>query len=166
MENLLERLSILIGHLRLYISTNNLSTPQGQKIFETAKSLLGVDASPNDIAPDELGCAETVSEVIIKAGFKMPIIVSTKNLYDWLRTKKEWLETTTPIPGDIVISPTGSGGKNGITHGHTGVVGVGGVIMSNSSATGRFEPNFTINRWVAYYQTKGGYPVKYYRRVL
>lgn len=166
MNQLLERLNILIGNLKLFIGANNLSTPQGQKIFETAKSLLGTDASPYDLARDELGCAETVSEILIKAGFKMPILVSTAKLNGWLSTHKEWLEVNTPIAGDVVISPTGQGGLNGVLNGHTGIVGTLGVIMSNSSATGRFEPNYSISSWNSRYAVKGGYPVKYYRRVL
>ena len=32
------------------------------KLYEAARSFIGTDASPNDLAPDELGCAETVNE--------------------------------------------------------------------------------------------------------
>lgn len=166
MNELKERINILIGKLKLLIAIQNISTPQGQKIFETAKKCLGIDASPNDVAPDELGCADTVSNILIKAGFTMPVIISTAKLYDYLNTQNTWVKLDTPLMGDVVVSPTGMGGLNGIKHGHTGIVGTGNVIMSNSSATGTFEPNYTISSWIQKYKVKGGYPIFYFRRML
>lgn len=166
MKNLLERLNILIGKLKLLIVSQNLSTPQGQVIFETAKRYLGLDASPNDLAPDELGCAETVSTLINLAGYEMPFLVSTAELYTYFIHDNKWVKVTSPLAGDIVISPTGMGGQNGISHGHTGIVGSASVIMSNSSATGTFEPNYTISSWTTRYKIKGGFPIYYFRRVL
>ena len=34
------------------------------RLYEAARSFIGTDASPNDLAPDELGCAETVNEIM------------------------------------------------------------------------------------------------------
>lgn len=166
MKDLIERINILIGRLKLMVAEGNLPTDQGAKIFTTAKQWIGMDASPKDVAPDELGCAETVTAILNYAGFQTPVIVSTAKLYEYLSTKVEWMRVYTPIEGDIVISPTGMGGKNGIKNGHVGVVGTGGVIMSNASATGTFEPNYTINSWTNRYSIKGGYPIFYFRRVL
>lgn len=166
MKDLLERLNILIGKLKLLIKTQNLTTSQGQRIYESAKKFIGTDASPHDIAPDELGCAESVTEILRNAGFKMPVIISTIKLHQWFKSKTEWLEVDTPIEGDIIISPTGMGGKNGITNGHVGIVGAFSVVMSNASSTGTFEPNYTIKSWYNRYSIKGGYPVYYFRRVL
>ena len=36
-------------------------------------------------------------------------------------------------------------------HGHTGIVGENGAIYSNSSATGRWTQNWTVNGWLNYY---------------
>lgn len=166
MPELLERINILIGKLKLLIITQNISTPQGQRIFETAKKCIGTDASPNDLAPDELGCADTVSNILIKAGFPMPVLVSTAKLNDYLKTNPNWVSILNPLPGDVVMSPTGQGGLNGIKHGHTGIVGAGDVIMSNASSTGTFEPNFTFSSWNNRYKIKGGYPVLFYRRAM
>ena len=47
-----------------------LTKPDGSarsKLYLTALSCLGTDASPNDIAPDEFGCAETVNAIHKKA---------------------------------------------------------------------------------------------------
>ncbi len=159
MERLKNILQKLIGMVS--VIKENKTTDKGTTIYQRAVSLLGVDASPNDLAPDELGCAETVSNV---AGIQ-PIIISTSALYDYLAKSLDWVEVTLPIPGDILISPTGMGGKNGITHGHTGIVGRQGIVMSNNSYTGKFEANYTIATWTARYKTKGGYPIYYFRNV-
>lgn len=143
----------------------NTPTPKGQKIYETALQCIGIDASPNDLAPDELGCAETVTTILNKAGIQMPVILSTAELFKYLSAGIQWLEVPKPLPGDVIISPTGMGGKNGITHGHTGIMGLDGKIMSNNSYTGTFEKNYTIQSWKARYQNLGGYPVHIFRKV-
>ncbi len=164
---MIEQIKLQLAKLiaKLNIAVKNLPTKEGIKLFETAKSLLGVDASPNDIAPDELGCAETVSNVIKKAGFPFPVIISTKELYAQFSHDEGWLEVPNPLAGDVILSPTGLGGKNGITNGHTGVVGLNDVVMSNSSATGKFEANYTLKTWKARYQDKGGYPILFFRKI-
>ncbi len=164
MDKIKQLLNKLLSFLK--IAESNSPTPQGEAIFKTALKYLNTDVSPNDIAPDEYGCAESVSNVIIKAGFSMPIIVSTAELYKFLLKADEWLQIEKPLRGDCIISPTGMGGKNGILNGHTGILGDNGVIMSNNSFTGNFEPNYTIPLWKARYTVKGGYPLYFFRRVV
>lgn len=161
METIKLKLAKLLAILN--IGVKNLPTSQGMKIYQTALTYLGKDASPNDLAPDELACAESVSDIINQAGFPMPIILSTKELYNYL--KINWLQITTPLAGDVIISPTGLGGNNGITNGHTGIVGLNGVIMSNNSATGNFLQNYTLSTWKARYQDKGGFPILFFRKI-
>lgn len=167
MNQLIIQIKLKIAQLQsiLGIAQSNLSTPQGKKIFETAKTLLGTDASPNDLAPDEYGCAETVSDVLIASGFPMPVIISTAELYKFFVGSGSWLEVPGCLPGDVIISPTGMGGQNGVLNGHTGIVGENSVIMSNNSYTGRFETNYTVASWTSRYKIKGGYPVFYFRRI-
>lgn len=167
MEALKQKLQQKLAYLWkvLGIVQNNLVTTQGQQIFTTAKSLIGTDVSPNDLAPDELGCAETVSTLLNRAGFPMPIILSTSELWRFFSQSDVWVEVMSPLPGDVIISPTGQGGKNGITHGHTGIVGEGGRIMSNDSATGKFVSNYSIASWTVRYKIKGGYNTYYFRRI-
>lgn len=159
-ENIKLKIAKLLAVLN--IATKNLPTSDGLKIYQIALSCLGTDASPNDLAPDELGCAETVSTIINKASFKMPIILSTREFYNYLNTN--WLQVSVPLPGDIILSPTGFGGKNGVANGHTGIVGTGEAIMSNNSSTGKFERNYTLASWKARYADKGGYPVWFFRK--
>lgn len=137
-----------------------------QKLFLCAKSFIGVDASPSDVAPDELGCAESVNAIHRKQ-FGSPIggDVSTYRLYEALKKHPHFKQTSEALPGDIVISPTGFGGKNGITNGHAGIVGENGKIMSNESKSGNFQENYTMETWRERYGKLGGYPVLFFRRV-
>lgn len=134
-----------------------------KKIYETAKSWLGRDASPEDSAPDELGCAETVSNILFDAGCVIPIMLSTSQLRHYLETRGEWKRVQVPGPGDIIISPTGEGGSNGMKHGHTGIVMVSGMIASNDSHTGLFLENYSLSSWRARYEDIGDYPIYFYR---
>lgn len=135
------------------------------RLYLGAISSLGKDASPNDIAPDEYGCAETVNDIHRKV-FGSPIggDVSTYRMYQALMKHPRFLGVDTPLEGDVIISPTGYG-NGGLTNGHVGIVGKGGIVMSNDSGTGLFSENFTLNSWRKRYVGKGGYPVKFFRRV-
>lgn len=129
-------------------------------LVDVALAHIGKDASPNDLAPDELGCAETVTTLLKKVYPETPILVSTYALYDYLRNpangyKQVWDAEVWP-EGAIIISPTGFGRAG--THGHVGITLSGERIASNSSATGTFEQNYTHESWKAYYCDKLGYP--------
>lgn len=157
----------LLSFLRL--RAKDFPTPYGQRIWATAKNLLGYDVSPRDLAPDEYGCAETVSNIIIDSGYIFPEILSTAELYKYLKNSPNWAPVGTPLAGDIIISPTGMGGKNGVLNGHTGIIMSnnkdGVVIASNNSWTGNFDENYTLASWKRRYQDKGGYPIYYFRRI-
>lgn len=137
-------------------------------LYSVAVSFLGKDASPADIAPDELACAETVWD-ILHAAFpadipSKPVALSTSTLYKALKEHPKFQQVpTTWGYGDIIISPTGMG-NGSIPHGHVGIVAHYG-IMSNDSATGLFKENYTIARWVGYFRNQGGYPIYFFRRV-
>lgn len=137
---------------------NNPMIPKN--LYDVALKFLGKDASPNDVAPDELGCAETVS-MLIRELIAFPVITGTWTLWDTLRKDSRFEAIGAPEVGAIVISPTGSG--NGSIPGHTGICGHNGEIMSNDSYKGTFEKNFTEESWKTRYMQKGGFPVYYYR---
>jgi hypothetical protein len=126
---------------------------------------IGIDASPNDLAPDELGCAETVTTLLKQIHPQMPILTGTWSLYDYLRNPKNgWERTPVPQPECIIISPTGLGKKG--TNGHVGFCLKDDVIASNSShpsSKGKFIKNFTVHTWLNYF---GGmnYPTFYFIR--
>lgn len=135
------------------------------KLYMIALTCLGVDASPNDIAPDEYGCAETVNAIHTRA-FGAPIggDVSTYRLYSAIRVHSRFIGSDTPRRGDIVLSPSGYGNGK-LSNGHVGIVGDNGVIMSNDSKTGLFTENFTLDSWRKRYVDLGGYPMLFFRRV-
>lgn len=139
-----------------------------QQIFETALKWLGRDASPADIASDEFGCAETVTNILQQAGCDIPILVSTTKLNALLKGSERWkLVLPDRIDaGHVIISPTGEGGRNGIKNGHTGIIMEKGNIASSDSATGKFLQNYTLSTWNNRYVKLGGYPVYVYERIV
>lgn len=140
------------------------------KLYDTAYSLLGTDASPSDLAPDAFGCAETVSDIVRAAlpDLKFPLLVSTRDMYLYLLRSPSFDQVDTPDFGDIIISPTGFGNGN-LENGHTGIVGKNlspdgsPYIISNDSRTGTLEVNFTLNSWRRFYNAHGGFPVVFFR---
>ena len=135
------------------------------RLFHAALQSLGTDASPNDIAPDEYGCAETINVIHEKAfGFPIGGDISTYRLYKALKESTYFKKVQEPLEGDVCISPTGYGDAD-IMVGHVGIVGELNKIMSNNSKTGKFEENYTIESWTKRWKDKGKYPVHFYRRI-
>lgn len=146
------------------VANGKIVTMNREKIWKTALFCLGTDASPHDIAPDEYGCAETVTTILQKADVEIPIFVSTYQLYQYLQTSRDFIRVDHPLPGDIIISPTGYG-NGALPNGHTGIVDENGKIMSNSSADGIFTKNYSLEGWNDRYAVRGGYPVVFFRKI-
>lgn len=128
-----------------------------EKLYDTAYKCLGIDASPRDTAPDELACAETVNAVYKQAfGTEIGGDVSTLRMYQALKAHKDFVETSSPLNGDIIISPTTLAR---VPVGHVGIVGKW-QVMSNNSYTGKWEAHYTLESWRLRY----GF-VKYFRCV-
>lgn len=144
-----------------------------QKIYGVAKASLGVHLTLNNNVPSEVGCAEAVSTVLLKAGITgVPAtgFAGTNTLYSWLKESKQFVQITAPEAGAILVSPTGMG--NGNIPGHTGIVGAFGAtyahdwgICSNDSNSGLFLELWSLQKWVQYYQQYGGLPMYYFRAV-
>jgi hypothetical protein len=78
---------------------------------------------------------------------------STRDLFNEL-VSGGWQEVDLKTPGAVIVSP--SKDMNGKTvHGHTGIVGENGVIYSNSSATGLWKQNWTVDDWRKHYAPCG-----------
>lgn len=135
------------------------------KLYLTALQALGVDASPLDEAPDEFGCADSVSKIILKT---FPGVikgsVSTAELNQQLSSSKAFTKVSQFKCGDIIMSPTGMG-TGGLSNGHVGIMGEDETIMSNTSANGLWTSNYTISSWVARYRKLGGFPIFFYRKI-
>lgn len=144
---------------------NEILANRREFLYHVAKGCLGIDASPNDIAPDEYGCAETVNAIYFKAfGDYIGGNISTYRMYEALTKSPFFIRVDQPDRGDIIISPTGYGNGN-LTNGHVGIMASSTDIMSNDSYTGKFEKNFTLKSWRDRYSKVGGYPVVFFRRV-
>jgi hypothetical protein len=90
----------------------------------------------------ELACADAVTRIVRdQMGLDLPKTLSTNELYDNL-VKGGWQEVDPATPGAIIVSPS-----NSVMHGHTGIVGENGLIYSNSSATGIWGQNYTVDTW-------------------
>src|SRR5690348_7159050 len=100
-----------------------LGLQKRKSLYDIALASLGIDASPADLAPDELGCAETVSTLLARVLPQFPIVTGTWSLLDVLRRYPGIKEVTPlwPEVGDIVLYATGQG--SGIFPGHVGIVG-------------------------------------------
>lgn len=148
-----------------------LSDRDREAIYSAAVSFLGKDASPNDLAIDDYGCADSVCGVLTKAlvypGFEWT--VSTLTLYTTMKKSLDYIEVDASHAkrGDILISPTGMSSipNTPVSNGHTGVVGDGETIMSNNSAKGIWESNYTFKTWSDRYVRKGGYKMHFFRKV-
>jgi len=134
-----------------------------EKIYNTASSLLGVSLVPVGDDPD-VGCAISVSVLLKeKCGIDIAETQSTYALLEELEKSSSFKEVTDPEPGDVIISATGTQVKNSpIVHGHTGIVAKYG-ILSNSSLTGLWSENYTLDSWKERYEVQGGFPTRFFR---
>jgi hypothetical protein len=147
------------------------------KLYEAAYEALDSDASPKDQAPDELACAESFNAIYKKAfgeNFYSGNLLSTYFLRKALIESPLFKRVQNPLPGDVVISPTGYAkhknpdGSYVIPNGHVGICMFGGDIASNDSRKqylGLWRINYTIDGWKDRWERRGGYPVEFYRRV-
>ena len=135
-------------------------------IVELAKSKIGQDASPRDLAPDSLGCAETVSTILHEYDPTFPIVIGTEQLYLELVKSRKWRKILTPEAGCVVISPTGYRLEpSDMKHGHTGIYITDNLICSNDSATGKWLQNYNRITWRQRYYYEGRYPVFCFKKV-
>ena len=126
------------------------------KLLAEAKSKLGQDVTTKDLAPTELACVEAVTEILNKV-VPFPIMTYTPTFLTELKKDSRFKATLDLKAGNIIVSPTGSG--NGTVRGHAGILDDNGRIMSNSSATGKWEANYTIDGWVDRFRVKGKMPI-------
>lgn len=121
-----------------------------EKLIEIAQNALDTDVSPADLAGDELGCAESVSNLIKEIFPDFSIILGTSLLFSILKKDKRFKATLTPHIGCIVLSPA-----QGEIHGHTGIFITNDRIASNDSGTGMWKGNYDWNSWVDTFGVRG-----------
>lgn len=140
------------------IPTPPPTTSNRDKLHSVALASINTDASPRDLADDELACAESVSNLIKKVYPEFPIFLSTALLKTELMRNPHFKSTLTPSPGCVIISPTGEGNAT-MPHGHTGIMTDDQFVISNDSSSGLMKKNYTLTSWVNRYRKQGGYHV-------
>src|SRR3990167_3806724 len=149
-----------------------LMTVLQDQLYKAAFDFIGKDASPKDYAPDDLGCAESISAVIQEAfpDIRFPTLLSTLELYNYLFKSMSFQRIIEPQKGCIMLAVTGMcSGK--VSNGHVVIIGKNispdGTLwaMGNSSRTGTWEVNYTVGSFIRYFEGKGGFPILYFRRI-
>lgn len=165
----MRRIQSVLSFLLAFFQTKRMPTNR-ELFYNMALAFVGSDASPNDLAPDELGCAESVDNIYFRL-FGQHIcnnFLSTYWMYKELKDGErfERVSEEDALEGDIIISPT-----QGTNTGHVGIIGKNGVIMSNNSfkdsggVRGIFDENYTLASWKRYFFDKKGLGIHYFRLV-
>lgn len=155
--------------LRMQTILSGISDKQNL-LYEAAFDAYREGRDLSRIAPDLLGCAESVSRLIQEALPEMnfPMFLSTTEMFNYF----EQSPTFVPVSEEdidfalIVISPT-----DGNNVGHVGILGKKNApdgtkyILSNNSYTGMFTPDYSIASWKRFYAQRKGLPVLFYRIV-
>jgi len=129
-----------------------------KRLYQESLKWIGKEASPFDSAPDDLACVESLASIIRYSIIRdFPIELATWRFLTLLRNDKRFKATLDLTAGNIILSPSWSG--NGKIRGHTGILGEKHTIMSNSSSTGLWEENYTIDNWIKRYRNLGGMPI-------
>lgn len=163
-DNRITPVSGYVGPKTRGIINSNQYTKSRITLYNYCRSVLNTDVTPEDIVPDEYDCSDTICTILKKAGYDIGNYPLTTDLYNVL-VKHVWFRRAYGhLPGDIIISPTGYG-SGVIPNGHVGIMGIGDIIMSNSSSNGKFSENYSLPQWISKYEDKGGYPVLFFRLI-
>lgn len=141
---------------------NSLMLFQKKTLTKLCEESIGTDVTPDDLIPDSVSCAITVSTLLNYLDPTFPKVAGTWTLWDILAHRTDYERVTVPSPETIIISPTGTG--NGTMPGHTGIILADNVIASNDSASGKFLKNYTLDTWSARYVDKGGFKIYMYKK--
>jgi hypothetical protein len=146
-----------------YAYSINEVKPKTPSLVEVCHSYVGKDASPDDLAPDALGCAETVSDIIKKVLPDFKVQISTYELMKQLNADTRFKRVPEPVEGAVLLYATGTQPVGSpIAHGHVGIVGEGGFWYSNQSSSGNLMKHWTVKDAVAYYEVKSKFPRNVY----
>ena len=117
-----------------------------QQMLRYSRMVDGRDLS--FLAPDELGCAESVSR-IWNTLFGLPVFTSTIQMFAYMKNSGNFEELPKPVDGCITIAVTDF--RDGVTiHGHTGVSDKDG-LWNNTSRYGKWLYNWTQEGFKRYF---------------
>ena len=139
--------------------TEPIKPPLSLQIYQEARKWLGKEASPKDLAADEYGCAESVSNIInIVLPDFFAGILSTIVLNEILSEDSRFHTELNIQAGDIIVSP-----RIGEQAGHCGIAMSDTKIASNNSSTGLFETNYSWQSWIKEMKDRRGLHTYIYR---
>lgn len=147
------------------IALSNVQTAASKELLALAISKKGTDVSPYDRAADAYGCAETASTLLNLLDPTFTIVTGTYTLDEALLRSANFVQVQLPLPGDLVIYPTGKGGTKEIPNGHVGVVGERGEVWSNNSKNGLLDNHLTVSLMRKIFRDLGHYQEHYFRKV-
>jgi len=125
-----------------------------QRLLDLAIAHYNTDPTPKDEHPDEFACVHSLTTILKKLLPDFEVMSYTPTFLKALQNDKRFKATNEFKEGNIIISPTMTG--NGSVVGHTGIIGVNGVIYSNASSTGLWYDKFNNVTWIDRYSRKGG----------
>ena len=131
-----------------------------EKLLALAKQSFETDISPQNKAPQELSCAEGVSELLNAIVGKFPIQISTAELKKQMDNDNRFWRVINPKMGQIIVSP-----RTNTTAGHAGIFISDTQIASNDSRDGKFRVNYTWDSWVKEFKTRRGLRIFLYEMV-
>lgn len=142
------------------VLTSNLQTENSKKVYTFAAAHVNQNLH-GSVNPEE-GCAMTVNNIFNGAlGFEIGGYASTAAMYPFLQDTAKFTKVAVPMPGDVIISPTGHG--NGKITGHVGIVAFYG-ILSNNSDNGLLQEQWKdLASWIVRYAAQGALPVEFFR---
>jgi hypothetical protein len=162
---ILEKLIKLYRSLiELYLTKKNMET-----LSQIAIRKIGTDASPENLAPQTLACAETVTtllrEYFAQKGVDFPIMTGTYEFGMYMEKHTELFEKVfEPQANDICCCMTGTNSRPDLLpNGHTGIYINDNDIVSNASKTGTLEQNYTRLSWRQLFYYYGGYSINLFR---
>lgn len=135
----------------------------GEKLYRLAMNHYGTDPTPDDKVDDEISCVYSLTTILKEVVPDFPVMEYTPRFLEQIEKDARFRKTVEFKKGNIIISPTGSGSAR-IT-GHTGICGINGKILSNSSATGLWTDKFDQISWIDRYSRMGGLDVHIFELV-
>lgn len=140
-----------------------IQVPPQEVLALVAEGFLEREASPEDNAPDELACVESLTNILRFVYSDFPQEISTIILKKRLDNSPHFKPTLALDRGNIILSVTGTG--NGTIVGHCGILRGNSRIMSNTSKNGLWQDNYSVNAWVNRFRIRGGMKIYVYEPV-
>lgn len=154
-----EKVLQILSEILAWVKTQEVP-PAREKILQAARDALGTDASPMNLAPQELSCAEAVSNIVKRVYPSFMMTVSTIELDRFLTNSPYFKSTKIPKPGSIINSP-----RIGGNPGHCGIFLTTNRIASNDSKTGKFKDNYSFDSWAREMRDRRGLKIFIYEPI-